>query len=131
MDPTMENLEKGVMAMLLTGADPVLSILRRQFDLSWIAKRDFSGAGFFTTFGLPAATPQTPGNKSFSFGDVAAVMDGVRDGLGFVLHVKDGLISYLEGYTYDEPWPKTISSFSLSYVTGTERDIDALRKKWT
>jgi len=131
MELGMESLEKSVMAMLLAGDDAVLGILRQQFDASWIANREFSGAGFFTTYGVPAASPLTPSKRNFSFGDVGAVMDGVRDGVGFVLHVKDGLISCLEGYTYDEPWPETISSFSLSYLTGDKRDMGALCKKWT
>ena len=36
-------------------------------------------------------------------------------GAGFVLFIRGGRLSMLEGYTYDEPWPDQVRGFSLRY----------------
>jgi hypothetical protein len=59
---------------------------------------------------------------------------GFYHGAGFVLFVDDGVISFLEGFTYDEPWPEDAGSFELWYLKGspssvkdTHRDLEKLR----
>ncbi len=42
-------------------------------------------------------------------------LEGVAHGAGFVLFIRDGALACLEGFTYDEPWPETIKSFTLNY----------------
>jgi hypothetical protein len=37
-------------------------------------------------------------------------------GAGFLLYVDGGLLSMLEGYSYEEPWPDEIREFSVSYL---------------
>jgi len=34
----------------------------------------------------------------------------------------------LEGYGYDDPWPNTITQYTLKYDTGDQRDWAVLRK---
>ncbi|MCL1920729.1 MAG: hypothetical protein FWG50_06580 [Kiritimatiellaeota bacterium] len=45
-----------------------------------------------------------------------ASVAGVRDGIGFELFIEHGLINNLEGFTYDEPYPKKIKKFTLNYL---------------
>jgi hypothetical protein len=87
-------------------------------------KRELSGVGFYTYF-------ETPKNLaiddlSVRFGDVAAKIRDLKNGAGFVIYIEHGLLKMLEGYTYDEPWPKEVADFELSYVSGNNRDFTAL-----
>jgi len=49
-------------------------------------------------------------------------------GAGFVLYIEHGRLSMLEGYGYDDPWPNTITRYTLQYRAGDNRDWDTLRK---
>ena len=46
--------------------------------------------------------------------------------LGFLLYVKNGVLSALEGYTYDEPWPDELHGLKLSYSDDPRRDLEQL-----
>ena len=124
------NLELTVMKLLLAGDDDVLVGLRRQFETSTVTNREFTGVGFFTTFGVPVSVPKVAEGKSFKFGDVNASVAGLQHGAGFLLFVKDGVLKMLEGYSYDEPWPKQITTFELSYEKNC-RNWAALRANWS
>lgn len=125
-----EYFERAVMKKLLEGEEEILDILRKQYELAQVKKRDFSGAGFFTSFQIPKNAPKLDSNKSFQIGDLIAEMQGVNEGVSFVLFIKDGLIDFLEGYSYDEKWPETIGEYQLSYISGPKRNFDKLRAKW-
>ncbi|MHB8901766.1 MAG: hypothetical protein ACYC6Y_23670 [Thermoguttaceae bacterium] len=114
------------MEMLLAGNDPTLSILRDQYAASTVAKREFTGVGFFVTFAIPSQVERLGDRKSLHFGDVQAEIEGMQYGAGFVIHVSDGVLEYLEGYSYDEPWPASVQHFQLSYTGGKQRDLMVL-----
>lgn len=126
----LTNFEKDVMRMLLQGEDPALAILRSQLDVSHVAHREFTGAGFYTTFSVPSNAPRLGQRKSFHFGDVSAEIQGLEFGAGFVVHVQDGCLDYLEGYSYEEGWPAEIGEFQLMYSEG-KRDLPSLCKNWS
>jgi hypothetical protein len=130
MAADLTNLEREVLKMLLTGDEPTLRVLRDQLAASHVSAREFTGAGFFTTFSVPSEIRRVQGKSSFSFGDVIGEVEGLELGAGFVLHVKDGNIDYLEGYSYEEPWPSEINQRRLQYIGG-ERNWDALRAKFS
>lgn len=126
-----DKIEKAVMAKLLEGQDDKLAILREQYSQSIVKKREYSGTGFFTSFEIPDHIPNLKISKSIQLGDVVAEIKGVKTGAGFVLFIKDGVIDFLEGYTYgDEKWPKEISEYKLSYLSGLKRDMGELQEKW-
>jgi hypothetical protein len=123
--PTLTRIERAIMSMLLVGEHPVLDILRTQLESCTVAKREFTGAGVFVTFSVPETAPQLPQKDSFSFGDVGADIHGLQHGAGFVLWVREGVLDFLEGYTYDEPWPEHTEDFTLQY-DHTPRDLHAI-----
>ncbi len=123
-------MEKEVMDKLLAGQDDRLVILRDQYSRAEIQKREFSGAGFFTTFDVPANVVKLESFKSIQIGDVVAEIVGVKDSVGFVLFVKEGVIHFLEGYVYgDESWPKRIDKYKVIYLSGKERDMRKVQDK--
>jgi|HubBroStandDraft_1064217.scaffolds.fasta_scaffold371288_2 hypothetical protein len=121
-------LERDVMQMLLNGDDPVLAILREQLRVATVSERKMTGVGFHTHFSVPPTTSRVLENPSFEIGDIAAQVQGVQHGAGFLLFVRDGFLSFLEGFTYDEPWPEQITKYELAYING-RRDWNELRKK--
>src|SRR5262245_18054846 len=111
-------LERAVMQAFLAGDDPVLSILRAQFERAKATNKEFTGVGFYTTFTAAPETSRIPGNRSFNLGDVVADIAGTN-GATFLLLVRDGLLHMLEGCTYgSEQWPTEITTFEVGYRVG-------------
>ena len=79
-------------------------------------------------FEIPSLLQRVNLRQTFTLGDVHGAADNVKHGLGFVLFVVDGVLSMLEGYTYDEPWPDEPRGLILTYSTDQARDWDALHK---
>ena len=124
----LNSLERAVLEKLLCGDLPLLTQLRQQLSKCHVAKREYSGVGFFTDFIIPEDISRTPG-LDIQFGDVIGSHPELKNGAGFVLFIKNGVLDMLEGYTYDEPWPSSCSGFDLAFVTGKERDWLALKEK--
>jgi hypothetical protein len=117
------ELEKQVLEKLLQGDDENLGVLREQARHAKVARRELTGAGFFTEFSLPAGILRLPDRPAFKIGDVNGTADNLKHGLGFLLYVVDGAISMLEGYTYDEQWPDEVLGLTLTYASGDKRQI--------
>jgi hypothetical protein len=114
--------ELAVLEKLLDGEHPVLRALRRQLVGLTVTKREYTGAGFYTTFSSDSskAVPTLAG-RNVRFGDVQAAIPGLSNGAGFVLFIDGGLVRMLEGYSFEEPWPATIASFALAYSSNDRR----------
>ncbi len=117
---TLNPLEKAVLEKLLSGESETYRILQKQYSTSRVADRKMTGVGFFTRFSLPDDAPKLPDEATFHIADVAADINDLKHGAGFVLFIEDGQIETLEGYTYDEPWPRNARSFHL-YYDGTSK----------
>ena len=125
-----EVFEKEVIEKLLAGDYDPFKILNKQYERARIKSREFSGTGFFTYFIIPDDVPKLNDSKNFHFGDVIGEIDGVKNGVGFLLFVKEGVIDFLEGYTYgDEKWPGNIINYKLSYISGEKRNIEKIKEK--
>jgi hypothetical protein len=122
----LTELERAVLDKLLSGEHPVLNALRPQLEECRASSRKMTGCGFFTH--LDVGDTRAAGDVKLIFGDVSAEIEGMAHGAGFVLFVEHGRLSMLEGYSYDDPWPDTITSYALEYDTGDKRDWTALRK---
>lgn len=126
-----DEFENGLMNMLLAGEDNILLGLRGQYDKCTVKARRFTGVGFYTDFKVNRVHEPVAGGKSFYIGDVDGAVDGNKGTLGFVLFIKDGFISSLEGYAnLLDVWPEEYSNIELTYDTGANRDITSLSVKW-
>ena len=111
--------------MLLAGNNAILTVLQAQADHLKVSSREMTGVGFFTRLVVEGTDTITSG-PSFKLGDVNGTADNVQHGLGFLLYVKNGVLSALEGYTYDEPWPDELHGLKLSYSDDPRRDLEQL-----
>jgi hypothetical protein len=121
-------LEDAVLRKLLEGGRQWLSVLRAQFNVAQVSSREHTGTGFYTDFSVPHEAPALPNEPSFRFGDVSAEINDLLYGAGFLVVVKDGYLDYLEGYSYEEPWPENIHAFHVYYSNSKDRDEDELEK---
>ncbi|MBA3532184.1 MAG: hypothetical protein H0T73_09720 [Ardenticatenales bacterium] len=132
---TFTPLEAAVLEMLLRGTEPVLEELRRQLGETDIQSREMTGHGFYLDFTPLAYTEKLHDKFSFvkadfCIGDVEASISFLEYGAGFLLWIRDGLITSLEGYSYEEIWPEEIDNLNLRYFGGEPRDIEHLRHQW-
>ena len=110
----LSDFERAVLDKLLNGDHPVLVALRSQAEEARLASREYTGVGFYCDFEVPSDAAVSP-EREFELGDVNAVVSDLEYGAGFLLFVRDGRLDFLEGFSYDEPWPKEIRSFELTY----------------
>ena len=123
----LSSLEKSVLAKILEGNHPILEDLRIQLENIKAIKREFTGYGFFTTFLVSSESIKSRiSGLSFAFGDVTAQIDDLEHGAGFVLFVENGAIHVLEGFSYDEKWPETLTNYELNYINDFARDFSGL-----
>ncbi|MBN1467086.1 MAG: hypothetical protein JW924_00030 [Fusobacteriaceae bacterium] len=124
-----KEFENNVMEMLLDGENEILSKLRKQYEHSKVISREFSTAGFFISFTVEDRGELCLEGKSFYIGDVGGIVNGIESAIGFILFIKNGYISLLEGYTnIIDNWP-TNEEITLAYDSGKTRNIKVLNKK--
>ena len=125
----LSELERAVLEKFVEGDDPVLLTLRKQLEGVSVRERRLTGVGFLTRLMLrPDAPRAILPTRQVRLVDVDADVDGLEHGAGFVLHIEDGKIDTLEGYTYaDDRWPAIGSRFRLRYSTDGPRDLSRLR----
>ena len=112
----LNSLQNAVLAKLLAGDHPVLATLRMQAERASVISRRYTGVGFFCHFTVQPDVPPLRDHLNFQLGDVSAEVAGLQLGAGFVLFVRSGYLSVLEGFSYDEPWPETRGDFQLAYI---------------
>jgi hypothetical protein len=106
-------LEKAVLDAMLDKPGEPFETVRKQLAHAAIANREFSGVGFFTHFVVPPDAPVRRDLPSQEIGHVVAEFPSLQHGAGFVLFIRERVVSMLEGYTYDEPWPTNTEDFKV------------------
>jgi hypothetical protein len=94
----LSHLELAVLTAIADQQTDQAESLRQQIGLAYLVGRRNTGAGFYATLGVRGAPPRV--EIASPVGDVGADVDGVPDGMGFLLWLRDGLLGQLEGYTY-------------------------------
>lgn len=135
-DDDLSPLEREVIATILAPDHSVMNALRRQFEHCHMTAREMTGVGFFTTLAIANHVPPAPVKPGrMHLGDVTATIEGLEHGAGFVLFVQDGVLDFLEGYSFDEPWPDAIVSYEVTaggvtHLGGAESDIEQVDAGW-
>lgn len=109
----LNKLEQAVLLKQLAGDHPTLGVLRIQAERARVVERKETGVGFFCDFEVEASAPSADGD--FQISDVHGELSGLAHGVGFVLFIRSGRLSMLEGFTFDEPWPQHLGHFELKY----------------
>lgn len=110
-------LERAVLEQLFAGDQPILKAFLAQARRAQVVSREMTGVGFYTYLTVPEEVPDASVHDgAIQFGDVVAEFDGVGLGAGFLIWIKDRRLHFLEGYTFDTPWPDDAKGFRLSYA---------------
>ena len=110
--------------MLLDKPGEPFETVRQQLAHAMVSERKFSGVGFFTHIVVPAGAAVRCDLPSTEISGVGAEFPGVKHGAGFILFIRDGVVSWLEGFTYDEPWPERTDEFRLFRMPRTARAVE-------
>lgn len=113
MGSMLNSLEKAVLETMLDKPGEPFESIRQQLAHATVAKREFSGVGFFTHFVVPVDAPVRRDLSKATIGDVGADFPNLQHGAGFLLFIRDGVVTMLEGFTYDEPWPTSTDGFKI------------------
>lgn len=105
MTSQLSSVERGILLAATEGDEPIYKGLRLQVEACTVTSRSFTGVGFFIDLEVDRLiAPAAIELRDFAISDLAASVEGLERGAGFVVFVRDGFLSVLEGFTYDEPW---------------------------
>lgn len=126
-DPSgLTALESAVLSGLLEGDLSVLSVLRAQVEHATVRRREWTGVGFWTDLDVPSSIPRLTRTERFQVTGVYGRHPALEAGVGFALDVSDGVVRSLEGYTYEEAWPKDADLIELEQDPTGEKRLAAL-----
>jgi len=75
--------------------------LQAQLWTATVLNRENTGAGFYTHFAVERASSPAIGGERLRSGPAVKV-DGLENGMGFILWLEKGYANCLEGYSYGE-----------------------------
>ena len=75
-------------------------------------KREPTGVGLYVHLEVRIDAPRSVLGKA-PVGNVSGKCPELADGFGAVAFVENGVLSLLEFFTFDEPWPDHITSYEL------------------
>ena len=101
---TQEQLENKVMELLLSAKHEYSSKLYAQYMHSKTTNRTFTGCGFYADLEYPRELKIDAIHGRIM--GVSVHYKRVDNGMGFVLFIKDGGISQVEGFSYIGAWNK-------------------------
>jgi hypothetical protein len=99
--------------LMLDGADQVHSTVRHQLSICTAGKRELTGVGFYRDSVFADDAPITRDLPDETLCNVIAEHPDLECGAMFVLSLRGGVVSFLEGVTFDGPWPAAEDSFTF------------------
>jgi hypothetical protein len=121
---TLNQLEQGVLTRLLSCSGADFDLLRAQVPLIQVRARTHTGAGFYTDLEVPPGTPGIPHCTKGTVGTLDAECEGTRSGVGFLLFLRDGLLSQLECFTYAGEALESVEFASYRFETRMRSTIE-------
>ena len=82
--------------------------LQSQFKKITVQKRELSRYGFSTYYTVTAGEDTLGDGENLQLGKHQWNINGLDHGSDYILWTKNGFISCLEGFSYNEPWPDKI-----------------------
>ena len=82
--------------------------LQSQFEKISVQRREIHTYGFSTYYTVTAVAETLGEDVNLQLGEHQWEVNDLDYGSDYILWIKNGRISCLEGFTYNEPWPKEI-----------------------
>ena len=108
----INDLENTVLAKAFSGNENGFEQLRRQVGNLRVKAREYTGAGVFVDFDtiedkLRVNVPDC------EVTNVEGESDALQKGFGCAVFIRNGQITTLECFSYDEPWPSDLGKFRI------------------
>ena len=103
-----DEFEKTIITDIIEQYPEYKSKLRAQFEHAVVQKRAFSKYGFSTDYAVTTPEKTLGDDVNLQLGKRQWNINGLQNGSDYILWIKNGLISSLEGFSYEEPWPNEI-----------------------
>ncbi|WP_036168075.1 hypothetical protein [Noviluteimonas dokdonensis] len=100
----LPQVERDALHLLLEGESPTLIALRAQLRHLASVTRSPDAVGVYIDFHLDSRAIPLPGAQDFELSDVVADSPGAEP-VGFILFIRGGLVSLLEGYVAGDRYP--------------------------
>ena len=111
---TLTPLERAVIAALLAKPGEPYDSIREQLAVASVIERRLTGVGFFTYFALSPDSHVRRDLSNIELSDIYAELPGLQFGAGFLLFVRGGVVTMLEGYSHGaEAWPANVDQFTI------------------
>ena len=82
--------------------------LQSQFQKCTVQKKEVSTYGFSTYYTVTAEEETLGDTVNMQLGKSQWNINGLKRGSDYILWIKNGFITCLEGFSYNEPWPDEI-----------------------
>lgn len=129
----LEKLRDKAMELLLSGDNPVLEVLRNQFESANVSIVENTGVGLFVEFAISNNVGKIEiedVKEDFVFGDVYGTIDRIFGAIGFIVFVENGYLKTLEIYSIGlEFWEQITDDINIEYDSNP-RNLTDLEKKW-
>ena len=106
-------LENAVLKMMIEMQGSHRETIQQQMEAAIVGRRESTGSGFFTHFLIPADAQVRRDLPDMEIHSVGAKFSNLEHGAGFLLFIRGGVVSMLEGFSYGEDWPQKIEEFEL------------------
>ena len=103
-----------VMIAIINEDKSISYLLNKQYENSVMEKLEFTGVGFYAEYRVINQNFKLKDKPNLELGNVQVKLASLKCGIGFVLYIRGGFITMLEGFTYDEPFPEKICGYTLS-----------------
>ena len=121
MKKLMTDLEHAVLEKILGQRNSNFANLRSQLESCRVKSRELTGVGFFTELEVDSSLPAAQiKSGTVQVGSAEARVQGLKYGAGFTLFITNGYLDMLEGYSYGEPWPLTVTKFDLDFASAPQ-----------
>lgn len=107
-----EEFEKIIIDDIISQYPEYSDKLRRQYDSGTVVGRNMTGKGFFTDYEIGDRSASLGDGVNLQLGENQWNINGLKYGSDYILWIKNGIISSLEGFSYEEPWPEVITEVS-------------------
>ena len=104
-------LEADVMIKLIEAHPQEGVLIQAQLELATVSSRRKTWFGFFLNFAVSPVALFEPAD--FELNDVYGDIEGLENGAGFVLFVRNGKLAFLEGHSHDEDWPGHVGDYEV------------------
>jgi hypothetical protein len=115
---------KIIKAILDNNIDKIANSISNQYYNLTVENRQHTGTGIYVH--LASKIDFESNNINMHLGGIYAEIDGLINGAGFVLYIKNGLISLLECFSYDEFWPTNELSTKHIYRVTKEGNLEQI-----